>query len=401
MVIGKPDCVSKSGDESCGGLLDEELKRYTDGIERDDVIIRTFPASEVIMSRYALILLSSLCLFVTVKAAVMAEVPLAAKQAAAKVGQKVILEVVVQSAGQNGEFLELYSEKDWKAENSFFLRFSGPARERFAGINVSDVAAYLMDETIRVNGEVKELNIGDVTKPVIYVDDVEQIEVIAKKREYTATEKYQKKVLASFTVLIHPDVMKKKKQATECLAFIEQQLKALNTNLPQDKLQVLHKVQLWIGLEDRKNTSIAFHPSAIWLKKNGFNPDMAGGVEIPNVLGYLLWSRTNKVSGIMHEMSHAFHHLHLGEKNDQIKAAYLHAKEQKLYDSVSFVQDGRIQKEPRRAYGMTNEYEYFAEISEAYWGRNDFFPFTREQLKAHDSMGYALINEMWQAPLAK
>jgi len=341
----------------------------------------------------------SFCFVTFVEVVLLADAPLTAKAAAAKVGEKVAVEFVIQSAGRNGEFLELHSEKDWKTETCFFLRFSGPALERFAEVNIPDIALYFMDETIRVTGEVKMLNFGELKKPVIYIEEIEQIELVTKNREFTPTEKYQKKVIAQFTVLIHPDISQQKKQALEYMTFIENQLKALNSSFPKDKLERLHKVRIWIELEERKHAGIAFHPSALWLKRNGLNPDMAGDIGIPNARNYLQWSRSNRVSGIVHEMTHAFHHLHLGDKNERIRAAYQQAKERKLYDSVPFVQDGRIQKGTRQAYALTNDKEYFAEISEAYWGRNDFFPFTRDQLKSHDPVGFELVKDLWLKPV--
>src|SRR6185436_17901806 len=102
-----------------------------------------------------------------------------------------------------------------------------------------DVAVYFMEEKVRVTGEVKMLDFGDIKKPVIYVDSVEQIELVTTNREFTPTDKYESKVLANFTVLIHPDVVKQKKLALEATQFIEGQLKTLNGSLPKDKAKLL------------------------------------------------------------------------------------------------------------------------------------------------------------------
>ena len=83
--------------------------------------------------------LIALCVVSCFERSLAADAPLTSAEAAKKVGEKVILELPIQSAGRNGEFLELYSAKDWKADDCFFLRFSGPARERFAErANVSE-----------------------------------------------------------------------------------------------------------------------------------------------------------------------------------------------------------------------------------------------------------------------
>ena len=39
--------------------------------------------------------------------------------------------------------------------------------------------------------------------------------------------------------------------------------------------------------------------------------------------------------------------------------------------------------------------EYFAESTEAYFSRNDFFPFTREELKKHDPAMFELLAKLW------
>jgi Mlc titration factor MtfA (ptsG expression regulator) len=48
-----------------------------------------------------------------------------------------------------------------------------------------------------------------------------------------------------------------------------------------------------------------------------------------------------------------------------------------------------------RAYAMTDPMEYFAETTEAYFTRNDFFPFTRDELRQHDPEMLALLEKLW------
>lgn len=44
---------------------------------------------------------------------------------------------------------------------------------------------------------------------------------------------------------------------------------------------------------------------------------------------------------------------------------------------------------------MTSPFEYFVETTEAYFSRNDFFPFTRDELKQHDPAMFALLTKLW------
>jgi hypothetical protein len=48
-----------------------------------------------------------------------------------------------------------------------------------------------------------------------------------------------------------------------------------------------------------------------------------------------------------------------------------------------------------RHYAMTNHKEFFAEMSEAYFGTNDFFPFVHGELKQAEPEVHALLREIW------
>ena len=54
-----------------------------------------------------------------------------------------------------------------------------------------------------------------------------------------------------------------------------------------------------------------------------------------------------------------------------------------------------ISRGKKKAYAATNPAEYFAELSEAYFGTNDFAPFTRAELEKHDPVGFALMRKAW------
>ena len=95
---------------------------------------------------------------------------------------------------------------------------------------------------------------------------------------------------------------------------------------------------------------------------------------------------------MLHELAHAYHFLVLGERHPGIAAAYRQAVERKLYDEVEHASGAK-----RRAYALRNEKEYFAELSEAYFGKNDFYPFSRADLQKHDPAGYRLLDQLWSS----
>jgi dipeptidyl-peptidase-4 len=93
---------------------------------------------------------------------------------------------------------------------------------------------------------------------------------------------------------------------------------------------------------------------------------------------------------VLHELAHAYHDEVLGFDDPRIIAAYKQAMDKGLYDKVLTYTGREVE-----AYAATNEKEYFAEATEAYFYRNDFYPFLGAELKRHDPVGYDLMVEIW------
>jgi hypothetical protein len=94
---------------------------------------------------------------------------------------------------------------------------------------------------------------------------------------------------------------------------------------------------------------------------------------------------------LAHEFAHAWHLEQWPEKQPEILAAWENAVDQKLYEGVKDVQGKPLE----RAYAATNQLEYFAELSCAYFYRGEYEPFDREALRRHDPQGFAMIEKMW------
>ena len=177
----------------------------------------------------------------------------------------------------------------------------------------------------------------------------------------------------------------------EGFAELDSQLKKLREAVPEKLLAELKKVRIWVEWEAKKNGAAEFHPSAGWLKDHGYNPDKTQAVEINNTRNFVKWSRQSQPWMLMHELAHAYHFRVLGENYSPLHDAFKQATERKLYDEVERV--GAKKKE--KAYAMTDPAEYFAELTEAYFGKNDFFPFNRAELEKHDPVGFALMRKAW------
>lgn len=178
------------------------------------------------------------------------------------------------------------------------------------------------------------------------------------------------------------------------LELLEAQLKGIVAVVPTAAVARLREVALWVSPEYPGFSPRAeYHPDAGWLRANKRNPAMAKGVEFTNVRIFESEVKRMPVF-VLHELAHAYHDRFLGFDHPEIKTAYLHALEGKKYDAVKrYFADGTSRVE--RAYAMTDEHEYFAEGTEAYFGRNDFFPFTRDELETHDPELFKLMGRVW------
>jgi hypothetical protein len=316
---------------------------------------------------------------------------LAPSQAARREGEKVTVQFKVKGIGTNpAGYIELYSQKAWDHPAAFFIRFPRSAEKQYKKLQIANIGDHFLGAVIRVTGKVEPIPFAIGNRPAIYVTDPAQIKIVGPQG-YTPTASYQKRTVAGFTILVAPDLLARKKHAAESLAELKRQLVNVRRVLPADRLAPLLEVRIWMEWTNAKSKSAAqFSPSTAWLRTNRQNPDKANGVELSDARKFVSWSRQDQPWMVLHELAHAYHFLVLGENHAGIRAAYQQAMERKLYESVRHANGNKV-----RAYAATNEKEYFAELTEAYFGKNDFYPFTRADLRKHDPVGYKLMQDTW------
>jgi len=203
-----------------------------------------------------------------------------------------------------------------------------------------------------------------------------------------ATSEYIRLNIEGFVAMVSPTAKATPKLLEPSLKLLAFRLRQVKQEVPSEALPLLQKVQFWIEVNDPQTTA-AYHPDADWLKEHGYNTDMAHNIEIGNLKNFLAWQFIQP-SMVLHELAHSYHFQHVGGDDPTIAAAYRKAVEGHQYEKVPFVTGGL-----RKAYALTNQFEYFAECSEAYFGRNDFYPFIRSELKSFDPDGYAAVEKAW------
>lgn len=180
----------------------------------------------------------------------------------------------------------------------------------------------------------------------------------------------------------------------EALANLEVKLQEINTLLPEVFTNFFKRRKIWmeIGSGSTIGGAAEYHPSREWLVDNGRFIEKYNCVEIGNMRNFIDWMKKNQPMMILHELSHYYHKSCL-DGNISILSAYETARNSKKYDEVDYFDGSGIYKQ--KAYSMTDAMEYFAELTESFFGKNDYYPFQKEELKAFDSTGFKVIETLW------
>ncbi len=179
------------------------------------------------------------------------------------------------------------------------------------------------------------------------------------------------------------------------LRFLEYKLADIKMVVPADRVKKLQSVTIVLDLTHGKLRPMQYHPSAGWLKANGYSTDLAKCVHIPRAADLPTKRNTNEQPWvILHELAHAYHDQVLGFDEPRIKEAYEKFKASGHGDKTLLYNGRRV-----RHYALTDHKEFFAEMTEAYFGVNDFFPFNRGELKESEPEILALLREIWEPPM--
>ncbi len=125
--------------------------------------------------------------------------------------------------------------------------------------------------------------------------------------------------------------------------------------------------------------------------------EMAKSVEFTGVHDFEAETR-RMPNFVLHELAHAYHNHLLGDDHPEILAAFKAAKKSGTYTGL-VKRSGNPEKPYRidkgETYAMSNQMEYFAEATEAYFHENDFYPHRRAQLIEHDPKLVPVLEKVW------
>lgn len=210
-------------------------------------------------------------------------------------------------------------------------------------------------------------------------------------------EGYKTRDILGWSVHVSDQLLETKPEKTEvALKLFEEQLQNIVDRVPAQVVKKLQTVPVWFSPQyPNKRPSGEYHPGKKWLIDNGRRPELVHCVEFSNV--EIFPKEVKRMPMLaLHELAHAYHHLHLTYDHPGILAAYKDAKETGKYQKVK-----RNNGREEQAYAITNDKEYFAETSEAYFGINDFYPFNKQELQDYDPLMYRVLTNVWEIDKAE
>jgi hypothetical protein len=199
--------------------------------------------------------------------------------------------------------------------------------------------------------------------------------------------------LEGWTIAVDPRLLAPEHQqlCDQALGALANHLQRIKFIVPDQQVEQLMKLRIWIELDNPTLESMQYHPSRGWLERNGHDPKLEKHVHIPHARDLIkrsTWAKHPYV--ILHELAHAYHDQVLGFDQAEILAAFESAQQQGIYSQVLLYTGEQVEH-----YAMSNHKEYFAESTEAYLGVNDFYPFVRAELNQHDPLMYQLLEKIW------
>jgi len=175
------------------------------------------------------------------------------------------------------------------------------------------------------------------------------------------------------------------------LRFLEARLFDINAVVAAAPLAKLHTVTIVLDLSNGNLRSMQYHPDADWLRENGYSVDLAKCVHIPIAAQLPTARQINEQPwAVLHELAHAYHDQVLSFDDPRIIKAYEDYKRSGHGDATLLYNGRRV-----RHYALTNHKEFFAEMSEAYFGNNDFFPFNRAELMTTEPAIFEMMQAIW------
>jgi hypothetical protein len=217
---------------------------------------------------------------------------------------------------------------------------------------------------------------------------------------------YTLRKIEGFDCLIQEEVIRNNddvKWKRKPLDVLELELGTVLRVLPKKVETLLKTIVVWVEWKDENDPDIKSSVAkyygllggnvSIWSLQEKKHPGKVNNVEIINMESLTAEHQPDvklERCVLLHEFAHAVHFQIVGNSNAVVYSTFERAHVNKLYTTSKDI-NGKIVS----PYAQSNPQEYFAELTCCYLNKLHYFPFTRDDLKKHDSEGYKLMEKVW------
>jgi hypothetical protein len=199
------------------------------------------------------------------------------------------------------------------------------------------------------------------------------------------------------TVYVERQLMKEAPRIAErALARLEAKREVAIAALPEHARAEMRRIPFFLMYGPQatgggRDNGLRYHP------KNApkFHPQLderwENCIVIFSAHNYATISEFWGLKPLVHEFAHAYHLARWPETYPKIFDTWQAAVKKGLYKNV-VDEKGKVLDQ---AYAITNQLEYFAELSVMYFIGNNYAPRSRAELEAYDPGGAELIKKLW------
>lgn len=202
---------------------------------------------------------------------------------------------------------------------------------------------------------------------------------------------YARRDLQGFTVYVSPDAAPHSDAVDASLRVLDQAMTDVRASVTEERLARLEALAFWIewGRKNHVGGIATYFADELTARNAGFNSKKAQGIVIEHAGAFAKAPAKFAKAVLLHEFSHAYHFQVLGPTNRMITHCYKTAMASGLYFRVP-------PWDKEQAYAARNQFEYFATLTEAYFGVGVKYPRNMKELAEYDACGAGLMRTLWR-----
>jgi len=205
------------------------------------------------------------------------------------------------------------------------------------------------------------------------------------------TSEYERRQVQGWTVYVAPELVDRKAYGDEICKLLDYKLHLIKRYMPDKAAEQLRTVPIWVEMNDPAVPYMAYHHCEKQIEAARLNRDKLNAVEIGNAARFEQWQNLQQFM-LLNQLARAYYHRFLNDRVGDIKKAWEKAVNSGKYDTVLRF-DGKRVRHP----ALAGPVEFFAEMTESYYGVNDHYPFLQFETRRHDPQTCALLAELWGA----